>query len=650
MSSWSPNWAAQPSGLSPGRPPRSIFDSSHPHHGYLPSDTKSLDAFKSALSVHPVDRPPARSHLPPPSLNLGPIGPHRSVQPLFAGLPIMMPSSIFGSQYSSLLRRQSVKSDYRQHAPSNRPGLPSPMEPSSYSSSPMAVSLKARPSLRMFDQFPYASPSLSPQPPLYVPSTYLNLPPKRSKAAIAAEDWDHPSFARPPHRAVEPQMVQETTTLEPDRLTSAIGLQPTPPVTDRSGMNDGPLVPSIYPVPPPPPYEQSAAPLSDLAAEMVWERCYYPKAKLIGSPTYLRSSQPWDSTFPWSTPDNFHSFQPDHNNNNHPIDPIHQIINASSSVSWITPSVPVNNTYGVIGAEAKARKFNQQYSLISPPHSEDHSTLPSINRRKLSIGTTRVEVKPAFRRWIHQVLEHTLLSPQVLLLALYYVDRVSGTDVFGDQNAKTSLSPYKMLLAALVVANKTLDDHSYRNSTFANVSSMTNAEVNAIEVALLSSLKFDAVPSTESWSTWLKEVLTTGQRIGFSGLDLLARVTWTSQPIRREVVENLSPGNIPGYVGGHGSIFDQAPTPPGHRWHSSFEPLSVRLDSARHLPSHSPAEVKPRPQDPHHSFVPAVVNFECNGHRDYLLRSHGLATDFAPAHPHHHHQDTYVPKSYAMFC
>lgn len=158
-----------------------------------------------------------------------------------------------------------------------------------------------------------------------------------------------------------------------------------------------------------------------------------------------------------------------------------------------------------------------------------------------------------------------MLSPQVLILALYYIDSVAGTDVFGDANGKMSLLPYKMLLAALVVANKTLDDHSYRNSTFANVSSMTNAEVNAIEVALLKALKFDVAPSSEQWTNWLKEVIAAGERSGLllpelgppSPISPLLTPQFNGHPEER----SSQPHFEPGYPVQHGSIFDQAPTP-----------------------------------------------------------------------------------------
>ncbi|PLW33576.1 hypothetical protein PCASD_14113 [Puccinia coronata f. sp. avenae] len=304
-------------------------------------------------------------------------------------------------------------------------------------------------------------------------------------------------------------------------------------------------------------------PLSDLAADIVWERCYFPKPR---SSFTAPPPAPCHQLFGgWPHPAGFQSGES-------PSSHMSRLGNPSSSCNCAGGPAN-NNTYGVIGAEAKARRFNRQYpSLVSPPQSDCSNS--SAHSRKPSLGTTKMEVKPAFRRWTRQVLENTLLSPQVLILALYYIESVAGTDVFGDTTGKMSLLPYKMLLAALVVANKTLDDHSYRNSTFANVSSMTNAEVNAVEVALLKALKFDVVPTHEQWTHWLQEVITAGKRSGLLLPDMgaprspLSPLSGSSQyhhqPQQQHQHQHVhpeprSPHSFEGYRLQSGSIFDEAP-------------------------------------------------------------------------------------------
>ncbi|EGG00687.1 uncharacterized protein MELLADRAFT_93011 [Melampsora larici-populina 98AG31] len=322
-------------------------------------------------------------------------------------------------------------------------------------------------------------------------STYYKEPPCHSKATLVAECWDHPSWAQPPH---QPLKCNSKSTSIPQVLAMPLfDVLPSfafpyqDPVEKMESVDV--LVPNSYPVPPPPPYKESAAPLSDLASEMVWERCYTPgpyQSHCTSPLNKLFSNPVNDSTFLGGLPSDHH---------------VQGYKNYYSSVNSTSPWAAIHGHHQVspvnmMGVNKDAMKANH----FQPNSQQD-------------IKPLRTEVKPAFRRWTQQVLEQTLLSPQVLVLALYYVDVLSGQDVFGDSNqGKSSLMPYKTLLAALVLANKTLDDHSYKNSTFATISSMTNAEVNTIEAAMLKALKFDTLPGAKEWRNWLGVVVMTGKR------------------------------------------------------------------------------------------------------------------------------------------
>lgn len=375
------------------------------------------------------------------------------------------------------------------------------------------------------------SPSISPRQSFHFVSTlssYYKEPTCRSKAALAAECWDHPSFAQPPDRPIN----RNSTSTSIPRVLAM-------PLFDASPSFVFPyqtsvekiesvelLVPNSYPVPPPPPYKESAAPLSDLACEMVWERCYTPGPYQphCTSPLNKPFSNPAiDSSFSWGLSSDHHSQGYD------------------SYYSCVNPTSPW----------AAIRGY-QRLSPVNPMGINEDATKAYRPRptSQQAIKPLRTEAKPAFRRWTQQVLEQTLLSPQVLVLALYYVDVLSGQDVFGDATrGKSSLMPYKTLLAALALANKTLDDHSYKNSTFANVSSMTNAEVNTIEAAMLKALQFDTVPGAEEWRNWLGVVVMTGKRAGMNA----GRIRKKEEEVLIEKLRQQHDMLI------HESIFGQAP-------------------------------------------------------------------------------------------
>ncbi|OAV95528.1 hypothetical protein PTTG_26644 [Puccinia triticina 1-1 BBBD Race 1] len=323
--SWTPVWA--PSGLSPLRP--STTTTTNNNHGNINNNNNSSTVFsdpslapqrrrdgswtnaqtaellKFSMSITSHHDRPHRQSLAGSTIQLppiyGPIGFRRSPLPSFAALPPIIPGLVTGAQppstSSSSFPRKSSLADFQLPLSArHHHQLPSPIH-SSYFCSPVPAPTKPSSSssssilIRPFDE-PYSSPMLSPHPALVCAShpaaAYVSSnPPKRSKAALATEDWDHPSFARPPHRAVpEPSLLAKTA----DFWRPAAPGSPMDLSTDIHGslsakdlqaqpICDEPLVPNVYPVPPPPPYEQSAAPLSDLAADIVWERCYFPKPR-----------------------------------------------------------------------------------------------------------------------------------------------------------------------------------------------------------------------------------------------------------------------------------------------------------------------------------------------------------------------------------
>lgn len=295
------------------------------------------------------------------------------------------------------------------------------------------------------ESLPRVLPAISPQAYTSNVSNYPTYYPHqapRSKAALFAEEWDHPSFARPPHQPIAQKSVAAVPRIATFPVIQALGLSSTPNEVDQPHESGELLVPDSYPVPPPPPYEQSAAPLADLAAKMVWERTVnsFPlRASSMPPPTSDLLSPAVDSGFSWG---------PTLSETRSPYDACYPLTRFGSQrdTAYTNHRHSIAaSVFGVIGAEVKARR-------------EQHS-------QQQAIQPLKSDVKPAFKQWTRQVLEETLLSPQVLVLALYYVDMLRGKDVFGDvARGKSSLVPYKMLLAGLVLANKTLDDHSYKNS------------------------------------------------------------------------------------------------------------------------------------------------------------------------------------------
>lgn len=120
-------------------------------------------------------------------------------------------------------------------------------------------------------------------------------------------------------------------------------------------------------------------------------------------------------------------------------------------------------------------------------------------------ATLAGEVSPAFRHFAHQVLAQTLLSPTALVLALYYVQLLPaaiGTDsetALGLLSQPTSTTPFKLLTLGLMIANKFLDDNTFLNKTWHEVTGIPLDELNKMESYFLCRTQFHLSLSDVAW-------------------------------------------------------------------------------------------------------------------------------------------------------
>lgn len=126
---------------------------------------------------------------------------------------------------------------------------------------------------------------------------------------------------------------------------------------------------------------------------------------------------------------------------------------------------------------------------------EDSATIPPPQR------TLAAEARPTseFRKWVAHVLSTTRVADNVILLALLFIYRLKK------QNSKVrgkAGSEYRLLTVALMLGNKFLDDNTYTNKTWAEVSRIDVKEVHIMEVEFLSNMKYCLSTSEEDWQHW----------------------------------------------------------------------------------------------------------------------------------------------------
>ncbi|KAI1105665.1 hypothetical protein F4804DRAFT_341005 [Jackrogersella minutella] len=110
---------------------------------------------------------------------------------------------------------------------------------------------------------------------------------------------------------------------------------------------------------------------------------------------------------------------------------------------------------------------------------------------------------PAYKQWVNKVLSTTQVTQNVVLLALLFVYRLKKV------NPKVNGSPgseYRLLTVALMLGNKFLDDNTYTNHTWAEVSSISVKEIHIMEVEFLSNMRYGLLTSKEEWEEWLQKL------------------------------------------------------------------------------------------------------------------------------------------------
>ncbi|KAJ4370213.1 hypothetical protein N0V86_008950 [Didymella sp. IMI 355093] len=129
---------------------------------------------------------------------------------------------------------------------------------------------------------------------------------------------------------------------------------------------------------------------------------------------------------------------------------------------------------------------------VTDPKSSPHLIQPLVPDALPTTG---------FRKWVATILTTTQVAQNVILLALLFVWKLKQTNpsVKGKPG-----SEYRLLTVALMLGNKFLDDNTYTNKTWAEVSGISVQEVHIMEVEFLSNMRYSLYTSKEKWEEWHK--------------------------------------------------------------------------------------------------------------------------------------------------
>ncbi|EEQ30911.1 conserved hypothetical protein [Microsporum canis CBS 113480] len=105
---------------------------------------------------------------------------------------------------------------------------------------------------------------------------------------------------------------------------------------------------------------------------------------------------------------------------------------------------------------------------------------------------------PGFKKWVTTVLTTTQVSKNVILLALLFIYRLKK---FNPAVRGKRGSEFRLMTIALMMGNKFLDDNTYTNKTWAEVSGISVQEIHVMEVEFLSNVRYNLFVTKESSSS-----------------------------------------------------------------------------------------------------------------------------------------------------
>ncbi|KAF9231602.1 cyclin-domain-containing protein [Melanogaster broomeanus] len=145
---------------------------------------------------------------------------------------------------------------------------------------------------------------------------------------------------------------------------------------------------------------------------------------------------------------------------------------------WFSSSMPS-------GAGSRSRQ------MPSPPHSPE---IPAPS------STLQFNPSATFVQFMQKLLETTQVSQSVIVLSLHYIWRLKERNRF---TAGLPGSEFRISVAALMMANKFLDDNTYTNKTWSEVSGIDLSEINRMEREFLLGVDFSLYVSGKKYESWL---------------------------------------------------------------------------------------------------------------------------------------------------
>lgn len=245
----------------------------------------------------------------------------------------------------------------------------------------------------------------------------------------------------------------------------------------------------------------------------------------------------------------------------------------------------VDESYLLAGRQQEARRNEQAQAQTEEKPTggvaahldyemEEMTDFVGTMAQRLVVGQTATErLLPSYRKFVYQILSSTRLPSSTILLGLVYLrERTTMPQMAGARQEHV----YRLLTISLLLASKFLDDNTFQNKSWSEVTNIPVQELNQLEKDWLRDIK------------WNLHIDPEGTK-GYSQYKMMWDV-WVKRNMAKAGVPSLAPIDTNFRSRSH-SAFSPVPLYPPHHHHYTSPHSGLASDRPVQLPP-----VRPSPQ------------------------------------------------------
>ena len=132
------------------------------------------------------------------------------------------------------------------------------------------------------------------------------------------------------------------------------------------------------------------------------------------------------------------------------------------------------------------------------------------------VNQNQNQAAPSFRKFVNQILTSTRLPRTTILLGMNYLaKRINMLKAAGSDQFASEGQIWRMLTTSLLLGSKFLDDNTFQNRSWSEVSGLSVSELNSLESQWLVAIGWNLYVNLEeskdynawlhNWDDWIKE-------------------------------------------------------------------------------------------------------------------------------------------------